>query len=249
VGLFNMILTYTYKGLIDEKPPKDVEEVKFADDVTVIRKDAFSKCNNLKNVVIPNFVTEIEECAFIGCSNLRSVVISRSVKLIGFQTFGYCYRLEQLILLNGVEEMHVYSFCNCHSLNSIFIPESVTMITYGAFASCLSLEYVIIMTSENQNIHDYAFNDCESLKRVFKISNQGLELKLSVIAKYPVGFETLKRLLDIDCKGVQFTNAERLYPFMAQACLSNLNPKYDADHLSSIYCLLRRDPSVCNSCK
>ena len=71
-----MGMTYTYKGLIDEKHPKDVEEVKFADDVTVIRRDAFKECQNLKKVVIPNHITEIEEDAFIGCHNLKSVVIS-----------------------------------------------------------------------------------------------------------------------------------------------------------------------------
>ena len=101
------------------------------------------------------------------------------------------------------------------------------------------------MTSENQNIEDDAFEYCRSLRRVFKVSTESIRQKLPVIAKYPVGFETVKRLLDIDCKGVQYTNAERLYPFMAQACISNLDQKYKADYLSSIYCLLRKDPSFC----
>ena len=74
-----------------------------------------------------------------------------------------------------------------------------------------------------------------SLKRVFKISKKSVTQKLSLIAKYPVGFETLKRLLDIDCKGVQCTNAERLYPFMAQSCISNIDQKYFFFFVSGCY--------------
>jgi len=241
-----MVATYTYKGLMYERAPPDVEEVEFADDVTVIRAGAFSECIKLKKVVIPNTVTEIEQIAFACCYMLKSVVINGSVKTIGFNTFTHCFNLEQLILLNGVEEIHEYAFSCCTSLRSVFIPESVTMIAIGVFASFDSLEYVVLMTSKNQqNIHKNAFVKCRSLKCVFKVSKESTEQKLPVIAKYPVGFETMKRLLDIDCQGVECTNAERLYPFMAQASISNLDKKYDADHLSSIYYLLRRDPSLC----
>jgi len=244
-----MVVTYIYKGLLDEMPPKDVEKVKFADDVTVIRNDAFCKCNNLKKVVIPNHVTKIEESVFLGCINLKSVMINGSVKVIGFQTFRYCFNLEQLVLLNGVEEIHMLAFSCCHFIRSVFIPESVRLVGNWSFRCCDRLEYIVIMISENQIIEEDAFEECMSLKRAFKISKESLEQTLSVIAKYPVGFETVKRLLDIDCKGVQYTNAERLYPFMAQACISNIEQEYDADHLSSIYCLLRMDPSFYKRCK
>jgi len=244
-----MVVTYIYKGLIDEEVPKDVEEVKFADNVTVIRRYAFRKCKNLKKVEIPNHVRKIEEYAFFDCTDLSSVVINGSVKVVEFRAFRNCDSLEQLILLNGVEEINILAFSWCQSLRSVFIPESVRFVGDFAFASCSNFEYVVIMTSENQIIdEETAFDECRSLKRIFKISIQELEQKISVIAKYLVGFETLKRLLDIDCKGVQCSNAERLYPFMAQACISNLDQKHDADHLSSIYYLLRRDPSFCFHC-
>ena len=74
-----------------------------------------------------------------------------------------------------------------------------------------------------------------------------------MIAKYPVGFETLNRLLDIDCKGVQCTNTKRLYSFMDLISdlhlISYHGEKYDTDHLSSIYYLLRKDPSFCKRCE
>ena len=237
-----MVVTYIYKGLMNEQPPRSIEEVKFADDVSVIRTDAFARCSKLKKVVIPNHVRKIEDFAFYECSNLRSVFIGGSVKVIGIRAFSYCYSLEQLILLNGVEEIHESAFSWCHLLRSIVIPASLKKIDDSAFESCLNLEYVVIMTSEKQNIHEEAFYKCRSFKRIFKVTTESVRQKLPVIAKYPVGFETLKRLLEIDCKGVQCTNAERLYPFMAQACISNLDQKYDADHVSSIYYLLRIDP-------
>jgi len=240
-----MVETYTYNGLIDEKPPWNVEEVKFADDVTVIRRHAFEGCSKLKKVVIPNTVTKIEAFAFFECTDLSSVVTNVSLQVIGFQTFMNCFNLKQLILLNGLKEIHHEAFGLCHSLKSIFIPESLKTIGNCAFMVCDSLKYVVLMTSEKQITPEDAFFSCMSLERIIKVSKESVRQKLSVIAKYPVGYETMERLLDIDCKGVQCTNAERLYPFMAQACISNLEEKYDADHISSIYCLLRRDPSFC----
>lgn len=53
----------------------------------VIEKEAFSECNSLKSVIIPNSVTIIEDWAFLGCCSLRSIDIPDSVTKIGVSAF------------------------------------------------------------------------------------------------------------------------------------------------------------------
>ena len=61
--------------------------------VTTIGYTAFSDCNNLTSVVIPNSVTTIGDYAFHGCNNLTSVVIPSSVTTIGYRAFSGCNNL------------------------------------------------------------------------------------------------------------------------------------------------------------
>ena len=61
--------------------------------VTTIGYTAFSDCNNLTSVVIPNSVTTIGDYAFHGCNNLTSVVIPSSVTTIGYSAFHDCNNL------------------------------------------------------------------------------------------------------------------------------------------------------------
>ena len=84
--------------------------------VTLIGDYAFSDCNNLTSITIPNTVTSIGGYAFSDCDNLTSITIPNSVTSIGY-----------------------YAFYNCSSLTSITIPNSVTSIGSSAFSSCDAL--------------------------------------------------------------------------------------------------------------
>ena len=61
----------------------------YSDSVTTIGYDAFSGCNKLTSVNIPESVTYIGVRAFENCPNLNSVIIPNSVTSIGTRTFGY----------------------------------------------------------------------------------------------------------------------------------------------------------------
>ena len=78
--------------------------------VTTIGEYAFSDCDSLTSITIPDSVTTIGDYAFSSCDSLTSVTIPNSVKTIGSE-----------------------AFYGCDSLTSITIPDSVTTIGNYAF--------------------------------------------------------------------------------------------------------------------
>ena len=100
----------------------------------------------LSNIVIPESfnnrtVTKIVPRAFSHCENLISITIPDSVASIGDEAFFLCIGLTSITLPNGVTRIGNYAFGNCMSLTSITVPSSVTSIGYGAFEGCNSLTY------------------------------------------------------------------------------------------------------------
>ena len=133
--------------------------------VTSIGDYAFSNCDSLKSIEIPNSVTTIGDCAFYDCFRLQSIVIPNSVTTIGDYAFSDCDSLKSIEIPNSVTTIGIYAFYECHSLESIVIPNSVTTIGERAFAYCNSLESIEIPNSVT-TIGDYAFYCCWSLKSI-----------------------------------------------------------------------------------
>lgn len=121
--LFNQNQTILIK--CPESYPCSVYEVPCG--VTSIEPIAFSDCQNLTEVIIPESVTEIGMGAFIR-SNIRRMVIPTSVKVIDYYTFYYCSHLADVTISDGVQRIENYSFNNCAALTHISIPASVEKI-------------------------------------------------------------------------------------------------------------------------
>ena len=131
----------------------------------VICDDAFSWCEYLQSVTIPNSVTKIGYEAFSWCEYLQSVTIPNSVTSIGYEAFSWCYSLQSVTIPNSVTSIGDGAFYSCYSLQRVTIPNSVTSIGDGAFYSCYSLQRVTIPNSV-RNIGNHAFSSCESLQSV-----------------------------------------------------------------------------------
>ena len=80
---------------------------------------AFSGCESLINVTIPDSVTSIGAYAFRYCSSLTSVTIPDSVTSIGSAAFGDCSSLTSVTIPNSVTSIGIYAFKNCSSLTSV----------------------------------------------------------------------------------------------------------------------------------
>ena len=131
----------------------------------VICDDAFSGCESLQSVTIPNSVTSIGDKAFSGCESLQSVTIPNSVTSIGDEAFWGCEYLQSITIPNSVTSIGDGAFMWCYSLQSVTIPNSVTNIGDYAFISCTSLQSVTILNSVTK-IGDHAFEQCKSLQSV-----------------------------------------------------------------------------------
>ena len=169
--------------------------ITFSRDVTKIGDFAFSSCESLTSVNIPDSVTTIGGSAFLGCTSLTSVTIPDSVTTIGGGAFAGCESLKEfkgkfaadggrcLIMDNtiiayanasgttytipdSVTTIGDWAFYNCDSLTSVTIGNSVTTIGDHAFLYCHSLTSVTIGDSVT-TIEGAAFYDCSSLKTVY----------------------------------------------------------------------------------
>ena len=89
--------------------------------VTSIGKYAFSDCDKLFNVTVPNSVTSIGRAAFNNCGNLTEVVMPSDLTSIGQWAFRGCRRLKEVIIPWRVTTIDVEAFDYCDSLSSITV--------------------------------------------------------------------------------------------------------------------------------
>ncbi len=133
--------------------------------VTYIGEWAFYNCHNLTSIEIPDSVTVIGGWAFYNCHNLTSVEIPNSVTSIGRDAFSYCSSLTSIEIPDGVTSIGSYAFEYCSSLTSIVIPDGVTSIGSCAFEYCSSLTSIEIPDSVTV-IGYSAFSYCTSLTNI-----------------------------------------------------------------------------------
>ena len=157
--------------------------------VTSIGGYAFSRCDSLTSIEIPNSVTNIGNFAFERCTSLTSIIIGDSVTSIGKEAFDYTpwynnkpegvvyagkvlYKYKgtmpadtSITVKNGTLGIADFAFEYCDGLTSIEIPNSVTNIGQYAFDGCTGLTSIEIPNSVT-NIGERAFSGCDGLTSI-----------------------------------------------------------------------------------
>ena len=120
------------------------DELQYFTGLTSIGNSAFSWCNGLTSINIPNFVTSIGNSAFSSCYGLTSMEIPNHVTSIGNYAFAYCSNLISLSIGNSVTTIESMAFDYCYRLTSIEIPSSVISMNASSFSRCSGLEQIIV---------------------------------------------------------------------------------------------------------
>lgn len=162
--------------------------------VTQIGYEAFSGCNLLQKIVIPDSVTTIGYAAFSGCTSLQSITVPDSVTEIGDRAFSWCVSLKSVTLGSGITDIGLDAFALCEGLTEINynatacntcssdtfalagrssegikvnIGANVASVPEGLFWGCESIASVnFAENSACKSIGHRAFSGCASLQRV-----------------------------------------------------------------------------------
>ncbi|MBR5246510.1 MAG: leucine-rich repeat domain-containing protein [Clostridia bacterium] len=175
-GAITVPKTVTYKG--EEYTVVGIEDEAFCmslftsvtlpSTITYIGDYAFSTCDYLEDVVIPDdckfnyfglnvFTTTPFEAkiyskdetifgqnvlySYIGSGN--EYVVPANIEIIANHCF-FMSGIKNVILNDKIEEIPAYAFASCRNLKSIQIPDNVTIISTGAFKDCSNLESVTL---------------------------------------------------------------------------------------------------------
>ncbi len=114
----------------------------------------FGDCHELKKVVIKSKGDfEILNDAFSGCDKLEEVVLPEGLKSIGDNAFRGCNSLKEIVLPEGLESIGSDAFSNCENLKTITLPASAKDVARTAFSGspCENSVY------QNGKLVDYTY--------------------------------------------------------------------------------------------
>lgn len=104
---------------------------------------AFTECDALTHVTLPDSVTSIEYDAFWDCPALTDINIPEGITAIEDDTFGFCISLTSISLPQSLTSIGVRAFSGCYALTRLTIPDSVTSIGDEAFDCCSDLLLIV----------------------------------------------------------------------------------------------------------
>ena len=138
--------------------------------VKSIDNSAFSSCDKLTEIVIPDACNTIGNEVFFSCSSLENVHLGNGLKSLGSRTFKGDKKLININFPNNLESMGSECFMGCSSIEGdIVLQNKLSYIGTSAFSGCDSINSITIHNS-----------DC-------KIAQSNTTIPLSIAIKGHVG--------------------------------------------------------------
>ena len=143
--------------------------------ITELGSYAFSKCESMKEVSLPDSITKIGDSIFGYCKNLKSITIPKNVSSWGMNNFYYCESLEEIKVDPENETFDSRDDCNGvvvtetnmlrYACKNTTIPESVTSIGSMTFCGVMGIKELTIPDNV-KNIYGQAFQECVDLETI-----------------------------------------------------------------------------------
>ena len=183
----------------------------------VIADCAFSSCEKLVSVMLPETITSIGETMFYECPLIENIVVNGNGGVYSSE-YGVLYKGNSLAVYPqgkvdkkfnipaGTDSICDYAFFGNQNLKNVILPDSVKSIGNSAFNGCSALTSVTIGKNV-KSIGIYAFFNCLSLKSI-KLSDTTTEIGDSAFGYYYEN-DTFKTVDGFTVYGNKGSEAER----------------------------------------
>lgn len=141
--------------------PSAVSDGAAAYTVTAVGVSAFSGCNFLTTLTLPQTVTSIDANAFYNCTSLASVSWPENLVTIGENAFYGCKSLDEVVLPSSVREIKRRAFYHV-MMRKLTLNEGLESIGYEVFCDCDRLRE-LTLPSTLKTMGGKAFYNCDSL--------------------------------------------------------------------------------------
>jgi len=141
--------------------------------VTSIGERAFFSNETITKVVIPNSVIALKKEAFSQCGNLTELIVNNGLQVIHSYCFAGCDSLNRIALPESLVTIYKGAFMDCISLKEIEIPEGITVLNPEVFHGCKEL-VCIGLPYYLERICSGAFRNCSSLQEFYHYSKRGI---------------------------------------------------------------------------
>ena len=127
--------------------------------------------SNMKKIELGSRVTRIESGAFSTCDHLDSIIVPNSVQYIGRMAFCYNYSgsIKKIHLPDGIDTIRYQTFFGCTGLEEVNIPSTVVYIDSGAFHECWELTKLTLPEGLTY-IADYVFFQCRNIDTLISLA-------------------------------------------------------------------------------
>ncbi len=170
-------LLYAYKGYIDdntilvgsansslinEYPTSNVINL---DEYINMSSGVFEDQPGIIAVEYPSKYEEVNDDMFYGCTSIEKIVLPSSIKRIGNNAFAFCSGLTSNPDFSHIEYIGDAAFAYSNISGELTFSEGLLDVGFEAFRGNKELTKVRY-NSNQQNILDYTFEDCEKLEEV-----------------------------------------------------------------------------------
>ena len=135
--------------------------------IQTIGEAAFSRCNNLETIVLPDTITSLGDGVFLNCSKLKNVHLPNNLTVIPTSTFKSCKKLETVNIPENTITIGNGAFYYCEMISEIEIPETVSSIESTAFRYCSKIKTIdLSKNTDLTTITSFSFANMTGLETV-----------------------------------------------------------------------------------